>query len=136
MPVEYGVTVEGLDELRKGLRKADKGVAKELGQAGKKAADIVAAAARPKVPSRSGKARASLRAVVVNGGGGVKGGGPRAAYYSWLDFGGSVGRKKSVYRQVIREGRYIYPTLAEKRDEVIKTYEELVDDALRKAGLR
>lgn len=136
MAVDAQIKVEGLDDLRKALRKADKSLARDLGQAGKKAADIVAGAARQKIPVRSGRARASLRAAVVSGGGGVKLGGPKAPYASWLDFGGRVGRNKSVIRPFKREGRYIYPSLAEHRDDVIRTYEELVDDVLRNAGLR
>lgn len=129
------IRVDGLDELRKRLRAADKGLAKELGQAGKKAADIVARAAKPKVPVRTGRAASTMRAVVVNGGGGVKFGGPKAPYAAWLDFGGKVGRNKSVIRPFVKIGRYRYPALASKRDEVVRTYEELLEDVLRRAGL-
>ena len=136
MPVEYGVSVEGLDELRKGLRKADKETAKAVSQAGKKAAEIVAEAARPRVPVRTGRARASLRAAVVNGGGAVKFGGAKVPYAAWLDYGGRVGRNKSVERPFRREGRIVYVALAEKRAQVVATYEQAVDDALRAAGFR
>ena len=136
MPVEYGVTVEGLDELRRGLRTAgDKATGTALGQAGKAAADSVAQAARPKVPVRTGRARASLRAVVASGGGAVAFGGAKAPYAPWLEFGGRVGRNNSVVRPFKREGRYLYPTLAEEKDRVVRTYAELVDNVLRGAGL-
>lgn len=134
---EPTIHVEGLNELRAALRKAgDKATGKALGQAGKSAADIVAQAARPKVPVRTGRAKASLRAVVASGGGTVAFGGAKAPYASWLDFGGRVGRKNSVVRPFKREGRYVYVALSEKRDEVVRTYAERVDDVLRDAGLR
>ena len=144
MPVEYGVTVEGLDELRKALRKADKETAKAVAQAGKKAADIVAQAAKSRVPlGATGRARASVRAVVVNGGGGVKGGGPKAPYFGYLDYGNIVNHRHGVGRgdsqkalPFKREGRIVYPTLAANRAQVIATYEKALDDALRAAGFR
>lgn len=141
MAVDVRVRVEGLDELRAALRKADKVLAKDLGQAGKRAADIVAQAAKPKIPVRSGRARASLRAVVVSGGGGVKGGGAKAPYFGFLDYGNKVlqgnkvGRGDTVTREFKPGGRYVYVSLAEKRDEVVDTYEDLVRDVLRRAGL-
>ncbi len=134
---DLDVKVEGLDDLRRALRKAgDKVTGKALGQAGKSAADIVAQAARPKVPVKTGRAASTLRAVVANGGGAVAFGGPRAPYAGFLDYGGAVGRDRSVTRTVVKGGRYVLPTLADRRDEVVRIYEELVDDALRGAGLR
>ncbi len=140
---DLDVKVEGLDDLRRALRKAgDKVTGKALGQAGKSAADIVAQAARPKVPVKTGRAASTLRAVVANGGGAVAFGGPRAPYAGFLDYGNKVGsgrgvgRNDSQPREFRRAGRIVYPTLADKRDDVVATYEELVDDALRAAGLR
>ena len=136
MAVDAHINVEGLDSLRAGLRKADAGLAKELGQAGKQAADIVARTAKPKVPVLTGRAQASLRAVVVNGGGGVRGGGPKAPHFGWLNFGGRVGRNKSVTRERVKPDRYVYTSLEEKRDEVVGAYVDGVNEVLRRAGLR
>lgn len=117
-------------------------MAKEVGQAGKQAADIVAQAARSRVPEISGRARESVRAVVSKGGGGVRGGGAKAPYYGFLDFGNKkkrgagVGRKDSHPRQFIKKGRYIYPALDEHYDDVVDQYEKNVNDLLRRAGLK
>lgn len=130
------ISVSNLDEVRRGLRKAGDGLDKDLGKAGKAAADIVAQAAKAKVPVVTGRAKSTLRAAVVRGGGGVRFGGAKAPYAAWLDYGGRVGRNKSVVRPFKREGRIVYPTLAERRQEVIEKYEELVKDVLRRANLK
>ena len=39
-------------------------------------------------------------------------------YYPWLDFGGRVGKGKSVRRPFNKGGRYIYPGYAKNRPEV------------------
>lgn len=129
------IHVKGLDELRRKLAKADKRMARELGQAGKAAADIVAKDARLRVPARSGRARKSVRAVAARGGGAVRGGGKAAEYYPWLDFGGRVGRKQSVVRKRISEGRYIYPSLERNRGAVRESYAEGVRAVLKSNGL-
>ena len=142
MAVDARIKVEGLDELRAALRKADRTLAKEVGQAGKKAADIVAQAAKPKYPVRTGAARDSLRAVVVRGGGGVRLGGAKAPYAGFVEFGNvvgsgrGVGRGDSQPRRFIKSGRYLYPTLADRRDEVVNVYFDAMNDLLRRAGLR
>lgn len=141
MVADIGVKVEGLDELRRSLRKAGSTVGKDIGKVGKYAADIVAAEARGYVPARTGRARRSVRATVHRGGGAVKGGGANAPYYPFLEFGnkvrsgGGVGRGDSVPRAFIAGGRYLYPALARKRDEVVETYAREVHDALKKADL-
>jgi HK97 gp10 family phage protein len=140
---DISIRVDGLDTLRKQLRAADKALAKELGQAGKEAADIVARAAKPKVPVLTGRARDSVRATVLKGGGAVKGGGTKAPYFGFLDYGNKprsgagVGRGDSqTGRPYQPGGRIVYPALAEKRSEVIDQYEALVDRVLRSAGLK
>lgn len=132
---DISVRVDGLAELLTALRKSDRAIAKDIGRAGKSAADIIAKEAAPHVPRRSGAAQASLRAVVAQGGGAVRGGSARVPYYPWLDFGGAVGRNKSTKRPYIRSGRYIYPALRDRRDDVVSSYEQFVGDVLRDAGL-
>jgi hypothetical protein len=48
----------------------------------------------------------------------VVGGGARVPWYPWIDFGGSVGRKRSVHRAFLPDGRFIYPGFAARRDEI------------------
>lgn len=131
---DLSVRVDGLDDLRRGLRKVDKGLSRGLGQAGKNAAKIVADAARGEVPQRSGSAAQSVRALADRGGGAVKAGGPKAPYYPWLDFGGRVGRQKATVRPFRKSGRYIFPALEKHRDDVVREFERLVAAVIRDAG--
>lgn len=140
--VDLSIRVDGLKAARRALNNVGKGLGKELGQAGKSAADIVARTAKSKVPVLTGKARDSVRAVVSQGGGGVRGGGASVPYYGFLDFGnkikkgGGVGRGDTQPRPFVPGGRYIYPALEEKAGEVLDEYEQKVNELLRRAGLK
>lgn len=126
------VEVEGLDELRKTLRRVgDAELPKELRKANKRAAEIVAKAAAAKVPVKTGRTRASVRALGSQRDAKVRAGGAKVPWYGFLDFGGKRPRDR-VGRPRIKQGRYIYPALAEKRDEVADVYEREVRDLLRR----
>lgn len=129
------IEVEGLRELRAALKSLDAKLPREVGQAGKKAADVLAPYIRAKVPVRSGRARGSVRAVVSQGGGGVKFGGAKTSYAPWLEFGGRVGKADSVVRKFVPSGRYMYPTLAARRDEVLEEYLRAVRQLIKDVGL-
>lgn len=81
-------------------------------------ADVLIDAVRPKIPRKTGAAAASLKASSSQTQARISAGGRKAPYYPFLDFGGRVGRKKATRRQYIPGGRYIYPTLAEKQDDI------------------
>lgn len=119
------IRVTGLKEFRANLRQLDRNLPKGVRLALNAAADIIVVAARPKIPKRTGAAAASLKAQSTQSEARIAVGGKKAPYYPWLDFGGRTGRKKATVRPFYKEGRYIYPTLAEKRDEVT--------EAMRKA---
>lgn len=89
---------------------------------------------RARVPAKSGRARASVKAK----GGKITGGGPGAVHYPWLEFGGSTkvpGAGRRVKRRVIKEGRYIFPVIAEQRDANLKAVEKAVERTAEKHGL-
>lgn len=104
------IRVEGLREFRSALAEVDKGLKKEVRLVLNDAANLVVKGAKPSVPKTSGKAGGSVRAQSTQKLSRVSGGGSRAPYYPWLDFGGSVGRGGATKRAYSREGRYIYPT--------------------------
>jgi hypothetical protein len=106
--VEVGV--DGLAEFSRNLKKLDADLPKALRLALNQSAELVVTGAQGKVPSRSGKARRSIRAASTRTEVRVRGGGNRAPYYPWLDFGGRVGRGKSVRRPFLKDGRYLYAT--------------------------
>lgn len=112
------IRVVGLNEFRKGLRGMDRSLPKSVRLALNEVADVLIDATRPKIPRRTGAAAASLKAASTQSAAKVSVGGRSAPYYPWLDFGGRTGRKKSVVRPFYKEGRYLFPTLAEQRDAI------------------
>lgn len=102
------IKIVGLDEFRNNLRTLDRELPKALRLAFNEAADIVVQDARPRVPSKSGKARGSVKVRSTQSAVRISGGGNKAPYYPWLDFGGRVGRKKATVRPFLKDGRYIY----------------------------
>lgn len=110
------IKIEGLREFNRALRDLDSELPKALRIAMNKAADVVVGDAVPHIPARSGRARASVKARSTRTAARVAGGGNRAPYYPWLDFGGRVGKNKSVRRPVLQKGRYIYNAYFQNRD--------------------
>ena len=141
MPVDvHGVRIDGARELRQLLRQT--GITylpMGLAKANKTAAQIVADKAASRVPVRTGRARASVRALGSQREGRVRAGNARVVHYGWLDFGGRRtlrnGRKELLpSRPIIKMGRYIYPALYEVQDEVTATYEREVWALVAKIG--
>lgn len=112
------IKVVGLNDFRRGLRGMDKGLPKGVRLALNEVAGVLIDATRPKIPKRTGAAAASLKAASTQSAAKVSVGGTKAPYYPWLDFGGKTGRKKSVVRPFYKEGRYLFPTLADERDNI------------------
>jgi len=131
------IRVDGLAEFSRNLRKLDADLPKALRVALNDAADVVVGAARVRVPKRSGRAAASIRARSTRTAVRVAGGGKRVPYYPWLDFGGRVGRRKAVKRAFLKEGRYIYAAYFDKTSS--GAFQEVLTGALldvaRQAGI-
>lgn len=122
------VRVEGLRELQRGLKRISTEYPKALRRALNDAAELVVDTARPQIPSRTGAARRSLKPASTQTTSRVRAGGGRVPYYPWLDFGGSVGKRKSVRRPFIKSGRYIYPAYYKLRDS--GRFEQVLSDAV------
>jgi len=129
------IKVEGLDQFVKGLKALDRELPKALRKGLNEAVDLVVTVARSKVTRRSGRAAGSLRAGSTQKAARIIAGGTRAPYYPWLDFGGRVGRRRSVVRRFYKSGRYIYPSLEEKRPETERLISQAIADAGRSAGI-
>jgi hypothetical protein len=115
------IRVDGLKQLAKALKSVDDDAPKELRKAANTAADIVVAAARPKVPSgpaKAGHALASVKAASTRTAARVRGGGNKYPYYPWLDFGGAGGKGKKNKRPYAKSGRYIWKSFAENKEKV------------------
>jgi hypothetical protein len=129
------VKIEGLREFQASLRRMDRDLPKQLRVVLNEAAEVVVEGARPKIPRRTGRAAASLRVQSSQRESRVAAGGARVPYYGWLDFGGSVGRKRSIRRPFLRDGRYIYPTFRDRRATFQRILEKGLHDLATKSGL-
>ncbi len=108
------IRIDGLDEFTSSVRTLGRDVPALVRLSLDDATDLVVGPARRKVPTMTGRAARSVRAEPATGTtAAVVGGGGRAPYYPWLDFGGRVGRRESVSRPFRTEGRYIIPTAQE-----------------------
>lgn len=130
------VEITGLREFQKALKQTETGLPKMLRLVLNDAADVIVAYAKPKIPTRTGRARSSLkprssqRAVRIAVGGG------KAPYYPWLDFGGEGRRRgRPASRPFISGGRYLYPALAARSDDVTKIMETGLAQLAKDAGL-
>lgn len=135
-----GYYVRGLKDFGRTLRDVDKSLGPELRKGLNEVAEVVLETARPLVPRRHGKARASLKAGSTERSVQIKAGGAKVPYWGWLDFGGTVGKGRvsggvhkkattagSVKRPWIQDGRYIYPTLRKRRDDIDAKLFEVID---------
>lgn len=144
-----GAKVVGLRELRSSMRRAEAGTQHAIQVRLKEVASLVASEAAGRVPVLTGAAAASVRALATTERAAVIGGGPKAPYFPWLDFGGSVGRGHSPGKAdsgAIKrpwygrgglgdgEGRFIYPAVREMHDVIVDAASEAVHDALHDAG--
>ena len=129
------IKIDGLNQFRANLKVLDRELPKALRIAFNKAADIVVNDARPAVPSRSGKARASVKARSTQTYSRIVGGGNKAPYYPWLDFGGKVGRDKSVRRPFLKDGRYIYDAYYRNKPKFAEVLQDSLVDVARQAGV-
>lgn len=129
------VGVQGLNEFSRSLKRIDAELPKLLRVAMNGAADLLIRGAKPKIPRRTGRAADSLKAKSTRTAVRVGVGGNKAPYYPFLDFGGSTGRNNSVKRPFYREGRYLYPTLREQREEFTGVMQGALDEVVQAAGL-
>jgi hypothetical protein len=147
------ISVQGMKELRKALRDMDGESQKEIRVALNQVAAGVAQGAARRVPVRTGKARATLRAMSSQTETRIAAGGKKAPYYGWLDFGGTVGHGRvaggskklaggatgghagATKRPWFPGGRYIYPTIAANRDSLAKAVEKQLVELARSKGL-
>jgi hypothetical protein len=140
MPGGEVVKIEGLRELRLGLKAMDRGLPREIRKAGNEAVKLVVDIAKPRVPTgpeQGGHAIASIKPASTQSGAGVAEGGARYPYMAWLDFGGTINKHTSnpTVRPFIKHGRYIWAAFAENRELIIDRYREGMSDLSRESGL-
>lgn len=135
MAKSYEIQIDGLKELQKGLRAIDKEAPKQLRITLNEVADLVISKGRALVPQRTGRARRSWKARSTQKEARVSYGGKQAPHMPWLDWGGRVGRRRSVVRPYIKGGRYLYPTVAKYRSQIQGIADDKIAEVARGAGL-
>lgn len=142
MPAE--IQVEGLAAFRRGLKQIDPQLQKDFRNEILPIARKVADDARGRVPSRSGRARGSIKAGVSGNNAYVQGGKSSVPYYGWLDFGSRTpksGQPRSTgpwkgSGTGPKRGRAIYPAIDDNRDhierEAAKAIDTIIDKVLPK----
>jgi hypothetical protein len=130
------ISVGGLSDLSRSLRKIDAEGPKQLRLAFNEAADLLVQYTAPKIPVVSGKAKRSLKAKSTRTSARVSFGGKNARYVPWLDFGGE-GRiaGRPAKREFITEGRYVYPTLRQIRPKIEAALQAGIEQVVRNVGL-
>lgn len=128
------IRVTGVAELARAFRKMDAELPKELKARFLKIAERVADVARNSLPERTGRARTSIKAKASPKGAGIAFGGSVAPYEPWLDFGGRVGRNRSIERERVSGGRYVYPAIASQKEETARAVELAITEVAHDAG--
>ena len=134
------IEVHGLREFRRALREAGQQFPKELRQANKEAAELVAPEVRRRAPKgpHEGGGRvqpivASVRAGGTQRAGYVAVGGARSPHAPVYEFGGTLRRHASTVRTQVMARPYVYPSVEAKADEVVDFYGEALDRVARRA---
>lgn len=129
------IHITGLVELQRALKALDGESQKQLKVVLDQVATTVATGASRRVPRKTGRAAASLRAQSGQREAKVVGGSKKVPYYGWLDFGGRIGKDKSVKRPFVTGGRYMYPAYSANRDSIQRALEASLQQLVRDAGL-
>jgi hypothetical protein len=126
----------GLREFQRALKAMDADLPKQLRLVLNEAADVVLDYARPRVPTKTGRARSSLKARSSQREVRIAVGGTKAPYYPWLDFGGEGKRRgRPAARPFVRAGRYLYPGLAANHEQVTEIMSRGLTELAKSAGL-
>jgi len=121
------VRVDGLSELNKALRAFSSDTRNDMKETHRKAGQIVVDGATRLVPVRSGALLASLRSAPTQRQGRVRVGSAAVPYAGPIHFGWPA--------RNIRPNPFIYAVLDERRDEVLRLYEERIGTLIVKYDL-
>lgn len=128
------VEIRGLREFRGALQQIERELPRELAVRYLERARDLAGRVASQVPRLTGRAAGSVAPRPAASGAALVAGGARAPHFPWLEFGGAVGRNRSVRRELVPDGRWIYPTIAEAGDEIGQAAGDAVESVARRAG--
>lgn len=137
------IAVDGLDELRRDLRRVDKVFFdRAFKTAGREVAEPIAARVRSVLPRRSGRLAGTVRVATIRTGAALRVGSKRVPYVGPVEFGGYPRPARNLRwrgglwrtragvvawvgggRPFIATGRYIFPTAAAMTDQTAAHYE-------------
>jgi hypothetical protein len=117
----------GVRQVRNALGNIAATVPERIPAALKDVADDVVADVRPKLPRRTGRLAASLRATQTPDGAQVAMGGRDAPHGEWIERGGSRGRP------LVPRGRYLGPAIEQAGPAVAQAVEKAVRKAVQDA---
>lgn len=119
--------IEGLGAVQKAMRNFADDSKNDMKETHRKAGQIVVDGAVRLVPVRSGALLASLRSAPTQRQGKVRVGSAAVPYAGPIHFGWPA--------RNIRPNPFIYAVLDQRRDEVLRLYEERIDQLITKYGL-
>lgn len=128
---DYGVVLHGMDEFLHKIDVLEEHVDNMLGDSTKAVAEATVKEAKPEVPVLTGRAADSLKVSGI-GSSAIAEGGEGLQYYGWLEFGGMAGH---IQREVVPDGRYLYPAYLNIQGDIIEIMEDNLDNLIRLAGL-
>jgi hypothetical protein len=129
------IAIAGLRELSRGLRRMDSEFPKMLRLAANEAAQLVVDEAVPKIPRKTGAAAKSVKVASTRSAARVKAGSKRVPYFGFLEFGGRVGPRKSSKRPFIHEGRYLWPAIIHRREDIQQALADGLSEVAKSAGI-
>jgi hypothetical protein len=132
MATDPQVAVVGLRALNRDLNRAldDRGpISKAMSQAGRTAAEPVAAAVRGALPHVSGTLAGDVRVNATRTGATVRMGRKTVPYAGWIDFGGTRHSPHESTRDFVRTGRYLFPAAAGLAPKVAGLYSAALTEA-------
>jgi phage gpG-like protein len=126
MAARGGVEVNGVKQLRSGMKRLNVKISEQAGRSFGEVADQVESEVRVKVPRLTGRLAASIfgETDLPHDKASVGFGGPAVPYAGWIEFGGTRGRK---YRA---RGRYLYPSVLRARRQLVKAANDAAEKAI------
>lgn len=113
------IRVEGLRDLQAALKAIDGEAQKQLRLVLNDAAGVVVRGAQRRAPVKTGAYRNTIKVASSQREARVKAGSAKVAYAGFIDYGGSVGRHKSVKRPFIKTGRVVYPAYYAQQPNIL-----------------
>lgn len=145
------ISVEGLDDLRKELRKLDDaGLTFELKQANFDVAELVVRNAQSRAAGlgrMEGKAAASLKPSRALARAQVSGGGSSAPFFGGAEFGAGQNQVRNTVRGPVKgwnqfvpwtgsnsgSGRFLFPTIRDDTAKIVEMYRDALDKITKRA---